>query len=43
VARVKIERMRHLTEERKPGESPADAALPVDAAKSEARSSARTR
>lgn len=43
VARVKIERMRHLTEERKPGESPADAALPVDAAKSEPRSSARTR
>jgi putative hemolysin len=43
VARVKIERMRHLTEERKPGESPADAALPVDAAKSESRSSARTR
>src|SRR5271170_98512 len=43
VARVKIERMRHLTEDRKPGESPSDAALPVDAAKSDSSSSARTR
>jgi len=43
VARVKIERMRHLTEHRKPGESPSDAALPVDTTKSDTSSSARTR
>ncbi len=43
VARVKIERMRHLTENRKPGESPSDAALPVDTTKSDTSSSARTR
>ena len=43
VARVKIQRMRPLTDEPRPGQSPSDAAPPVDAAKSDSASSARTR
>jgi len=42
VARVKIERLRHVPEERKPSESPNDATLPTDPAKSDSRSSAQT-
>lgn len=43
VARVKIQRMRPFTADRKPGQSPGDAAPPVNPAKSDSTSSARTR
>jgi putative hemolysin len=43
VARVKIERVRHLPEDRKPGESPTETTLPLDTAKSDSSPSARTR